>query len=228
MNSTYNSTRSIGSFVDALTWPRNSIHSTNCTLFSNGVSPFLANLSLPTDRCPSLDSRHLSSRSRARPTVKEKFSLSPGYRRIDESLRESGGNWMTATRREVSIRWFNQLARDASLSLSPIPTLSFFFFCFWPANLIPDKRSQVGIMLHVFLLRKLSGGTIVRERIFSNKSFVIIFEEKEAIWNWIIFNKLFFSSFSRVNYFSSKHDLVFSSFLVSFHFYFSFLPSSFL
>lgn len=31
-------------------------------------------------------------------------------------------------------------------------------------------------MLHVFLLRKLSGGTIVRERIF-----VIIFEEKEAI-----------------------------------------------
>lgn len=69
--------------------------------------------------------------SRVQPTVKEKFSpgnsLPAGYRCIDESLRESRGNWMTATRREVSIRWFNQLARDASLSLSPIllPPFSF-------------------------------------------------------------------------------------------------------
>lgn len=62
MHSTYNSALDHLS-TRSLTWPRNSIHSTNCTLFSNGVSPFLANLSLPTDHCPSLDSRHLPSRS---------------------------------------------------------------------------------------------------------------------------------------------------------------------
>lgn len=75
----------------------------------------------PLVASPSLARLALSSvsflPSRVQPTVKEKFSpgnsLPAGYRCIDESLRESRGNWMTATRREVSIRWFNQLARDA-------------------------------------------------------------------------------------------------------------------
>lgn len=117
--------------------PRDSIHSTRLyTLIRKRRIPVsresfpLSFLSSPLPR--SLYSRYPPSRpSRVQPTVKEKFSpgnsLPAGYRCIDESLRESRGNWMTATRREVSIRWFNQLARDASLSLSPIllPPFSF-------------------------------------------------------------------------------------------------------
>ena len=145
--------------------------------------------SLPLSR--PLDSRYPPSRSpfhecspRSKRSFRQSSSLPAGCCCIDESLRESRGNWMTATRREVSIRWFNQLARDASPSLSPILPSFLSFFCFWMAASvwlglpIWFPTSQMGsyytfFLFDVFLLRKLSSRTIVREDFFRKKRFAI-------------------------------------------------------
>lgn len=96
----------------------------------------------------------------------------------------------------------------------------------WPANLIPDKRSQVGSLITRFsrpVLRKLPSRAIVREDLlermrdvqswcdrgwrsfFRKKRFVI------SLWNWITFDKLSFESFSSND---STFETVFLSLLL--------------
>ena len=117
--------------------------------------------SLPLSR--PLNSRYPPSRSpfhecspRSKRSFRQSSSLPAGCCCIDESLRESRGNWMTATRREVSIRWFNQLARDASPSLSPILPSFLSFFCFWMA------ASAVCDWAHQFDSRQVKWDPITR------------------------------------------------------------------
>lgn len=186
------------------------------SLFPLVASPSLARLALSS----------VSFLPSRQPTVKEKFSpgnsLPAGYRCIDESLRESRGNWMTATRREVSIRWFNQLARDASLSLSPILLPPFLFLLL--------NGSRCSVWPGQFGSWQVRWDPITRFSRLVNYRVARLFRENPLEIIYFRNYGLFFESFSSENWFekfSSSNKRVLLSF-VSFHFYFSFLPTNFL